>query len=76
MRGKKLSLIAAIKKHLSKYDVKIAEIEIKHGSNRKGDIPHSLASVDKAKEILGYNPSHKIEDGIKEAIAWYWNNLM
>lgn len=70
-----LELTQLIKKHLSIYDAKIAEVEIKHGSSRKGDIPHSLASVDKAKEILGYMPSHKIEDGIKEAVAWYWKNL-
>jgi len=70
-----LELTQLIKKHLSEYDSQIADIEIKHGPNRAGDIPHSLASVGKAKELLNYEPSHKIDDGLKEAIAWYWENL-
>lgn len=69
-----VQLTQLLQKHLSHYDPKIAEVDIVHGPNRKGDIPHSLASVDKAKELLGYKPSHKIEEGIKEAVAWYWGN--
>lgn len=69
-----LELTQLLKKHLSRYDPKIAEVEIVHGPNRKGDIPHSLASVDKAKELLGYEPSHRIEEGIKEAVEWYVKN--
>ena len=64
-----------LKKHLSEYDSEIAKVEIKHGPNRPGDIPHSLASVKKAKTLLDYNPSHKIDDGLKEAVGWYWENL-
>lgn len=70
-----VELTKLLKTYLSEYDPKIAEVEVKHGPNRAGDIPHSLASVDKAKELLGYEPSHKIEDGLKEAVKWYWNNL-
>jgi UDP-N-acetylglucosamine 4-epimerase len=40
-----------------------------------GDIPHSLASVEKAGKLLGYQPTHTIEKGLKEAISWYWENL-
>lgn len=68
-------LVNYIKKYLSEYDAKIADVEIVHGPNRVGDIPHSLASIDKAKNLLGYNPSHTIENGLKEAISWYWENL-
>lgn len=50
-------------------------MEVKHGPNRPGDIPHSLASVEKAKELLGYDPQYKIADGLKEAVKWYWDNL-
>lgn len=64
-----------LKEYLSEYDPKIADIEIKHGPNRKGDVPHSLASIDKAKELLGYNPSHEFKAGLKEAVDWYWKNL-
>lgn len=56
------------------YDPKIQNIEIKHGPNRVGDIPHSLASVDKAKTMLGYKPTHKIKEGLKEAVKWYWEH--
>ncbi|WP_374459408.1 SDR family oxidoreductase [Chryseobacterium taeanense] len=68
-------LVNFIKKYLSEYDDQIANIEIIHGPNRVGDIPHSLASIEKAKALLGYHPSHTIENGLKEAIKWYWENL-
>lgn len=70
-----LELTQLLKKHLAKKDDKIANIEIKHGPNRAGDIPHSLASIEKAKENLDYDPQFKIEAGIGEAIDWYWENL-
>ena len=70
-----LELTQLLKKYLSEYDSDIANVEIKHGPNRPGDIPHSLASVEKAKNLLNYKPSHKIEEGLKEAVAWYWKNL-
>ena len=31
--------------------------------------------IDKAKELLGYNPKYSIKDGLKESIDWYWKNL-
>lgn len=70
-----LELTQLLKKHLSRYDAAIAEVAITHGPNRKGDIPHSLASVDKAKALLGYTPSHKIEEGISKAVEWYLENI-
>lgn len=68
-------LVNYIKKYLTEYDEQISNIEIVHGPNRVGDIPHSLASIEKAKTLLGYHPSHTIENGLKEAISWYWENL-
>ncbi|WP_313260746.1 SDR family oxidoreductase [Sphingobacterium sp.] len=68
-------LVAYLKEFLTKYDSEIANVEVVHGPNRQGDIPHSLASVDKAKDLLGYEPSHVIKDGLKEATKWYWDNL-
>ena len=70
-----VQLTQLLKKYLSEYDPEIAEVEVKHGPNRIGDIPHSLASVDKAKKLLGYDPKYKIEEGLKEAVDWYWDNL-
>jgi UDP-N-acetylglucosamine/UDP-N-acetylgalactosamine 4-epimerase len=69
-------LIALLKKYLTAFDPKIAEVEIKYGPARAGDIPHSLASIEKAQIILGYKPSHTLEQGLKESVEWYWGNLM
>lgn len=68
-------LVKYLKEYLSEFDPKIADIEIIHGEYRKGDVPHSLASIDKAKKLLNYNPKHSMKDGLKEAVKWYWKNL-
>lgn len=68
-------LVKEIRLLLSEYDSDIKRIEIKYGPNRQGDIPHSLASIDKAKKMLGYKPQYNLNDGLKEAIHWYWENL-
>lgn len=74
-RADLLTLTTLLKKHLSEFDAKISSIEVHHGPDRKGDIPHSLASIDKARDLLGYEPTHKLEEGLKEAVRWYWKNL-
>ena len=68
-------LVELLRDYLSAFDVKIADVEVLHGPNRAGDIPHSLASIEKAKRLLGYNPQFSIQEGLKEAVAWYYNNL-
>src|SRR5690625_1240730 len=52
---------------LKKYDPEIARVEISHGPNRQGDVPHSLASIAKAESKLEYRPTHRFDDGLKEA---------
>jgi UDP-N-acetylglucosamine 4-epimerase len=74
-RNTLIELVNSLKKHLSEFDSKIKDVAIKYGPNREGDIPHSLASIDKAKKLLKYNPSHQIDSGIKESIKWYYKNL-
>lgn len=68
-------LVAYLKDYLSKYNPKIGEVAIEYGPNRAGDIPHSLASIDKAKSFLGYAPKFSLQEGLKEAVDWYWRNL-
>lgn len=68
-------LVKSLKKYLGAYDPKINEVEIIYGPNRVGDIPHSLASIEKAKKLLGYNPQFSLQSGLKEAIDWYWKEL-
>ena len=68
-------LVGSLKKYLSKYDSKINEVEVVYGPNRIGDIPHSLASIEKAKKYLNYHPEFSLEEGLKEAVDWYWKHL-
>lgn len=68
-------LFEAIRANLSKFDPQIASIEPVYGANRVGDIPHSLASIDKARRLLGYIPSHTMVQGLAECCQWYWENL-
>lgn len=68
-------LVSLLKKYLSEFDPKIAKVEISYGPNRQGDVPHSLASIQKAKNLLDYDPEFNIEAGLKEAVTWYWENL-
>ena len=70
-----LELIKLIKSNLSKFDNQIKNIKPIHGPIRDGDIPHSLASIEKAKRLLGYKPLYNVELGIKESIEWYCNNI-
>ena len=68
-------LVGYLKEYLSVYNPKIAEVAIEYGPNRAGDIPHSLASIEKAKTLLGYDPQFSLQEGLKEAVDWYWGNL-
>jgi len=68
-------LVGYLKKYLAAFDSKISDVEIVYGANRIGDIPHSLASIEKAKSKLGYDPKYSLQEGLKEAVSWYWNNL-
>lgn len=64
-----------LKGFLSEYDPEIAKLKLINGPVRNGDVPHSLASIEKAEKFLGYKPTHRFEDGLKEAVRWYWENL-
>ena len=68
-------LVGYLKEFLSEFDTEIAKVEVVHGPNRVGDIPHSLACIDKAQRLLHYNPQYSMRDGLKEAIKWYWENI-
>ncbi len=68
-------LVGYLKEYLAAFDSKINDVSVVNGPNRAGDIPHSLASIDKAKKLLGYNPKYNIKLGLKEAVKWYWKNL-
>ncbi len=42
---------------------------------RAGDVRHSLADISKARDLLGYEPTHQIDEGLAEAIDWYCENV-
>lgn len=76
--GEQTSLVKLteyLKEFLSEFDVTIKNISIIHGPERIGDIKHSLASIEKAKQLLNYNPKFNIREGLRKAIKWYWDNL-
>ena len=68
-------LMTYLKEYLSEFDSEVKGVKIIYGPNRAGDIPHSHASVEKAKELLNYNPQFSLSEGLKEAVKWYWENL-
>ncbi len=71
-RANLLEMTTLLKEYLKEFNPKIGEVDIIHGPERLGDIPHSLASIEKARKILGYEPSHNLKAGLKEAVEWYW----
>ena len=71
-RANLLEMTSLLKKYLTEYKQEISQVEIIHGPERLGDIPHSHASIEKANKILGYIPTHNLQEGLKEAVDWYW----
>ncbi len=69
------NLVDYLKEYLSIYNPSIANVSVEYGPNRVGDIPHSLASIDKAKNLLGYEPQFSMQEGLKQCVKWYWENL-
>lgn len=68
-------LVKYLKLYLSNFDPAIQGVDTVYGPNRAGDIPHSLASIDKAKTLLGYDPQFSMKQGLEQAVSWYWENL-
>lgn len=66
-------LASFIKGILIRYNPEIGNINPIYGPNRTGDIPHSLASIEKAKKYLEYIPTYTFYKGLEETIKWYWN---
>ena len=68
-------LVQILKDQLAGIDSSIAEVDIEYGEERRGDVRHSLASIEKAQKLLGYAPTHTYLEGISESISWYGDNL-
>jgi UDP-N-acetylglucosamine/UDP-N-acetylgalactosamine 4-epimerase len=68
-------LYSYLREFAGKYDSEILKIEPTYGPDRAGDILHSLASIDKAKRLLGYSPKLNVVQGLEESVKWFWYNL-
>lgn len=68
-------MVDALIEFMSEYDPKIKNAKIIYGPNRVGDIPHSLASIDKIQAKMNYQPLYLFKDGLKTSCKWYWENL-
>lgn len=64
-------IVELLKILLSNIDPEIAKVEVKKGPVRCGDIPHSLASIEKAKRLLGYSPVINVSEGLRKTVLWY-----
>lgn len=51
-----------------------SNLEPHFGPFRKGDIPHSLANIDKARKLLNYSPAYSVHAGLQKAFEWYQNH--
>ncbi len=69
-------LFMMIRDGLSKYQPSVAGAEAIHSPPRQGDIRRSLADVSKARRLLGYEPSHRVKDGLAQALEWYATKAM
>ncbi len=68
-------LFSIIRRFAGRLDKDVCSIEPEYGPFREGDIPHSIASIEKANKLLGYKPVKNVTDGLEEAVKWYWSNL-
>jgi UDP-N-acetylglucosamine/UDP-N-acetylgalactosamine 4-epimerase len=64
-----------IRRFAARYDSEILKINPVYGPERPGDIHHSLASIEKARKLLGYSPAFMVEEGLESAVDWFWKNF-
>ncbi len=66
-------LFFAIRSLLQECDPDVARIEPVYGDFREGDVRHSQADIQKARTLLGYAPTHTVEQGLAETSEWFLN---
>lgn len=67
------ALFEMLKSGLRRRDPSLPDVQPAYRDFRAGDVPHSLADISKARNLLGYEPTHRITDGIDAALDWYCN---
>lgn len=69
-----LELFEILRRELGRFDSAILAVQPEFGAFRAGDIPHSLASIEKGRRLLGYAPEWSVERGLSEAVHWYFDS--
>jgi UDP-N-acetylglucosamine 4-epimerase len=70
------ALFSMIRDGLAAYQPSAANSHPRYSPARQGDIRHSLADISKARRLLGYEPTHRAEDGLRAALGWYATQLL
>ena len=60
-----------IRDGVARYVPSVSSVEPIHEDFRPGDVPRSMADISVAREKLGYEPTHRIVDGLEETLQWY-----
>ncbi len=68
-------LCSFLVRHLAERYPHLRDFKPVHRDFRAGDVRHSLADIGKAQRLLGYAPSHRIDAGLRESMAWYIDHL-
>ena len=64
-------LFALIRNGLGEFEPRVAAATPRHEDFRAGDVRHSLANIDKARELLGYAPDFTVQAGLERCLEWY-----
>jgi UDP-N-acetylglucosamine 4-epimerase len=70
-----LELYSAIRERVTKLRPSAASQKLRHASARPGDVPHSLASIERARACLGYRPAYDLARGLDQTVHWYAGRL-
>lgn len=70
-----VQLFAAIVEALAPHAPAARGVRPQHRDFRPGDVRHSLADIGKAQRLLGYAPTHRVADGLRQAMPWYLENV-
>jgi UDP-N-acetylglucosamine 4-epimerase len=60
---------------LKEHFPQLRESRPRYRAFRDGDVRHSQADISKACKLLGYAPTHRVREGLKEAMGWYLRSL-
>lgn len=65
------TLFATLLTGLQKRRALVEAVQPVYRDFRPGDVRHSLADISKAQGLLGYQPTHRFNQGIEESMDWY-----